>query len=232
MDILVYNGKAFSDFNVFFDGSKAFGTPQKDYEFFEIVGRNGSLSKSNNRFADIELPFPCFIRRNFLENYRALTEFLNKTDGYQRLETSKEPNYFRKAIFEGNITPSTTAFNHGGNFTIVFRCNPQRWLKSGENWVSFTSDGVLNNPTNQIARPILRIYGAGTLMIGSQTITVSTAGTNYIDLDCETMDAYEGATNRNSNITTGFQQIGLNPGDNGIALTDVTVDIMPRWFNI
>ena len=76
------------------------------------------------------------------------------------------------------------------------------------------------------------MYGTGSVMIGSKTITVSTAGTNYIDFDCETQDAYEGSTNRNANISTNFSEISLNPGTTGIDLTSLTVDIMPRWFEI
>lgn len=232
MDTLVYNGKAFAEFNTFFDGSKAFNTGEKDYEFYEILGRNGSLSSFNNRYKDVNLTFPCFIRHNFIQNYRSLEAFLNSTEGYLRLETSKEPNHYRKALFQGIVDPTTTPFNHGGLFTIEFKCHPQRWLKSGENWVSFNADGSIFNPTLQTSRPIIRIYGTGSVMIGSQTITVTTAGTNYIDLDCETMDAYEGSYNRNSNIQTGFEQIGLHAGNNGITLDGVTVKIMPRWFEI
>lgn len=232
MDTLVYNGKAFADFNTFYDGSKAFNTGEKDYEFYEILGRNGSLSSFNGRYKDVPLTFPCFIRHDFIRNYRSLEAFLNSQEGYLRLETSKEPHIYRKALFKGIVDPQTTPFNHGGFFNIDFTAHPQRWLKSGEQWVSFETDGSIFNPTLQTARPIIRIYGTGSVMIGSQTITVKTAGTEYIDLDCETMDAYEGAYNRNSNVETGFEQVGLHPKNNGIVLDGVTVKIMPRWFEI
>ena len=139
MDELTYNGKKFSEFDTFFDGSKAFGSPEKDYEIVEIMGRNGGLSIYNNRFKDIILPFPCFVRSAFLTHYRQLVEFLNSQHGYLRLETSKEPNHFRKALFQGIVDPQTTPFNHGGQFTINFLAKPQRFLKSGETPVSSQS---------------------------------------------------------------------------------------------
>ena len=231
-DVITYNGKALSEFNVFTDLSDAFGTPHKAVDYYDIEGRNGSLSSIYYRFEDIELPFPCFIRHNFLENYRNLMSYLNGVNGYQRLESSKEPNHFRMAVFEGSVDPETSPFLHSGKFTLTFRVNPQRWLKSGENWVSFTADGTINNPTRQPSKPIIRMYGTGSVEIGNKTITVSTAGTNYIDFDCETQDAYEGSTNRNANISTNFSEISLNPGNTGIDLTNLTVDIMPRWFEI
>ena len=155
MDELSYNGKNFSEFNTFFDGSKAFGSPEKDYELVEIMGRNGSLSIYNDRFKDILLPFPCFVRSAFLTHYRQLVEFLNSQHGYLRLETSKEPNHFRKALFQGIVEPQTTPFNHGGQFTINFLAKPQRFLKSGETPVSSQSQdedyegnpSVINNPS-------------------------------------------------------------------------------------
>ena len=79
---------------------------------------------------------------------------------------------------------------------------------------------------------IIRIYGTGTVMIGSKTITVNTAGTSYIDFDCETLDAYEGAFNRNGNISINFEKMGLVPGNNGITLSGVTIQILPRWWEV
>ena len=232
MDIISYNGKLLSEFNVYSDLSKAFGSPKKIIEYYDIEGRDGSLSSTNVRFEDIALPVPCYIRRNFKQNYRNLMAFLNSTHGYQRLESTKEPNYYRMAIFEGGVEPDPQAYMIGGQFTLNFRVNPQRWLTSGEQWVSFTADGVINNPTLQPSKPIIRMYGTGSVMIGSKTITVSTAGTSYIDFDCETQDAYEGSYNRNGNISTNFNEISLVPGDNGIDLTGLTIEIMPRWFEI
>lgn len=233
MDELTYNGRQFSEFNTFFDGSKAFGTPEKDYELVEIMGRNGSLSIYNDRFKDIALPFPCFIRSGFLAHFRDLTEFLNSQEGYLRLETSKEPNHFRMALFQGVVDPQTTAFNHGGQFTINFLAHPERWLKSGEQWATLTADGTITNPTLFNSKPIIRIYGAGEVGIGSETITLTQAGTSYVDVDCDIMDAYEGATSMNQYLqVTDFPT--LHPGSNGITLgTGVTrVMIQPRWYEI
>lgn len=134
-----FNGKDFADFGVHVDESKAFGSPEKDYELVEIMGRNGNLSIYNDRFKDITLPFPCFIRTGFIEKYRSLLAYLNSQTGYQRLETDKEPNHFRKALFQGIVDPQTTAFNHGGFFTVNFLAHPQRFLKSGEIPVSASS---------------------------------------------------------------------------------------------
>ena len=224
-----YNGKDFADFGVFVDESKAFGSPEKDYELVEIMGRNGNLSIYNDRFKDITLPFPCFIRTGFIEKYRSLLAYLNSQTGYQRLETDKEPNHFRKALFQGIVDPQTTAFNHGGFFTVNLLAHPQRFLKSGEIPVSATE---LWNPTYFDSHPLIRCYGNGSLMINSQTITVASNPYDYVDIDCDIMDAFYGANNANSYVSFNTDSVVLRSGTNGITHNMTKVEITPRWYEI
>lgn len=245
-DTLVYNGRALTEFNVFFDGSKSFGTPEKDYELISIPGRNGDLSIFNNRYKDITVTFPCFIRDNFVENYRNLMAFLNGSNGYLRLETSKEPDHFRKALFLGSVEPKTGSFNKSGYFDLTFRCHPQRWLKSGERWTRIESEdydfqATIYNPTLQPAKPLIRFYGRGTVNIGGRMLGVGTTEVlsyDYAEADCDISDVYApGGINLNNAVFGSFPI--LNPGNNNIRCIgnqydDVKfkIDIMPRWFEI
>ena len=233
-DTLFFAGRPFSDFYTYIDGSKAFGSPEKDVEFIDIPGRNGSLSISNNRFNDISIAFPCLIRQDFVENYRQLVAFLNAQNGFQELSCTTEPNVFRTAQFTGTSSLQTTGYNIGGLFTVNFRCHPQRWLTSGQNAVEFTTDGTIDNPTLFESKPLIRIYGAGSVMIGNVTITVSANEFEYIDIDCETMNASYIATNANAYVSVNtYDLLTLSPGDNGITLTGVdSVEITPRWYEI
>ena len=224
-----FNGKDFADFGVFVDESKAFGSPEKDYELVEIMGRNGNLSIYNDRFKDITLPFPCFIRTGFIEKYRSLLAYLNSQTGYQRLETDKEPNHFRKALFQGIVDPQTTAFNHGGFFTVNLLAHPQRFLKSGEIPVSASE---LWNPTYFDSHPLIRCYGNGSLTINSQTITVASNPYDYVDIDCDIMDAFCGANNANSYVSFNTDSVVLKSGTNGITHNMTKVEITPRWYEI
>ena len=224
-----FNGKDFADFGVHVDESKAFGSPEKDYELVEIMGRNGNLSIYNDRFKDITLPFPCFIRTGFIEKYRSLLAYLNSQTGYQRLETDKEPNHFRKALFQGIVDPQTTAFNHGGFFTVNLLAHPQRFLKSGEIPVSATE---LWNPTYFDSHPLIRCYGNGSLTINSQTITVASNPYDYVDIDCDIMDAFCGANNANQYVSFNTDSVVLKSGTNGITHNMTKVEITPRWYEI
>ena len=239
MNYIVFNGKDLSDFGVYIDASVSFSNPEKDYELITIPGRNGQLSIYNNRFNDVEISFPCAIRENFVSNYRDLMSFLNSVTGYKRLETSREPDEFREALFIGDVEPTTSQFIKGGRFTLRFRCHPQRFMKIGENYVTITHASVSNpksifNPTNQPSKPLIRMHGVGTVNIGGTSYTLSTlASTAITYIDCDLCDVYgDDGTNRNSHFAGNFPQI--NVGNNTIVAGSdgVLIDIMPRWFEI
>lgn len=247
-DVITFAGRSLSDFNTFMDQSKSFGSPEKDYEIISIPGRNGDLSIYNNRFKDITVSIPCFIRDNFLENFRALTQYLNSVDGYQRFETSKEPDYFRKALFLGLVEPNTSAFNKSGKFTLNFRLNPQRWLKSAEDMIDITGiDWNVNNPTNMPSKPLFRFYENGEIRVVDPAtdeyigkVTITNNVDKYVDIDCETFDCYSESggviTNRNADVTFVIDPI-LQPGDNRVLYTvmnpgAIVLEIIPRFFMI
>lgn len=233
-DELVFNGVNFANFNTFFDGSKSFLTPEKDVEFVDVPGRSGTLSFDNHRFQDVVVPYPCFIRNNFIENFRALENYLYSQTGFQKLECSKEPEHYRMAQFVSVIEPETTAFNKAGFFTINFRCHPQRWLTEGGESYDIESGAIITNPTRFASYPLIRVTGNGSVMINNLTITVSDSDYDYIDIDCETMDAYYYSNNANRNVSFNTDsRITLLPGDNGITFSGLTqVLIQPRWYEV
>ena len=230
---LVFNGINLADYGVTqVDSIDSWAKPSRKYTKVAIPGRNGDLLIDEESYENVPVPYRCIMPNNFKENYLSLLSMLTSFGGYKRLEYTGDPQHFRMGKLETAVQPIPRAFLRFGTFPLSFDCMPQRWLKSGENWVSFTASGSIFNPTSQKSKPIIRIHGTGSVMIGSKTITVNTAGTSYIDFDCSTLNAYEGAFNRNENISIDFQALDLVPGNNGIVLDGVTVDIMPRWWEV
>lgn len=251
-DVLTFNGRSLSDFGVFFDLCETFTNPEKDYDIISIPGRNGSLSIYNNKFKDVTISVPCFVRENFLEKYRNLMEYLNSVTGFQRLESSKEPNYFRKALFIGSVEPKTGSFLKSGKFTLNFQCHPQRWLKQFEDWIDATSPGTytwtIENPTNMASKPLLQFRGNGTISFYDSghtplaTITVSNNANNYVEIDCETFDCYSESllgiiVNRNADVLfNGDPELVI--GENNVTYdtsytgVEPVIQVMPRFFVI
>ena len=231
---LVFAGRHLKEFGVVaVDSIDSWDKPQRKVTKIAIPGRSGDLLIDEGAYENVTVPYRCTILNNFKVNYLNLMSYMAAQCGYQRLEFSGDPNVYRMARLQTEVKPEPSPLIRHGSFTLTFDCKPQRWLKEGEKWITLTSDATINNPTSQIAKPIIRIYGTGSVQIGNKTITVNTAGTEYIDFDCDLMDAYESAFNRNSNITVDFTELGLDPGSNGITLHGVTsVDIYPRWFEV
>ena len=119
-------------------------------------------------------------------------------------------------------------------FNVVFDCMPQKFLKSGEQITTLKTSGSITNPTNYIAKPIIKIYGTGVVKIGSAAVKIVKQGNAFIEFDCDLLNAYEGSDNRNSNVELIGEPVLLPNTTNGITLgTGITkVEIKPRWYTI
>ena len=229
INYLTYGGTNLREFGVYVNGTYTYSSPERSIERIVVPGRSGTLTIDNQRFENIEVSYAAFIVRDFPTNIEGLRNYIGKSAGYRRLEETYHPDEYRMARFVSGLQVEATPLLREGRFTMVFDCMPQRFLKSGELVTEFTSNGNIYNPTTRPAKPLLRVWGNGQLGIGSATLTISNT-TNYTDIDCETMDAYYGATNRNSNISGTFPT--LNPGQSGITLgAGITkLQITPRWW--
>lgn len=243
---IIYNGRSFSEFGVFADLSHTLRSPEKDYDLISIPGRNGDLSIFNDKFKDIEFTIHCYIKNDFVQNYRNLIDFLNESHGYLRFETSKEPDYYREALFLGEVDPIVRPFNRNGSFDLAFRCHPQRWLKTSLEMIDVTDNYAIYNPCNMPAKPIIRFVGNGSVsitnadweLIGQVEIS-NNVSPSYVDIDCETYDAYSldgqgNVVNRNADVSFVIDP-KIVPGENHITWYIIDagrVYLTPRFFNI
>ena len=235
INFLTFAGKSTNDFGIWISGEATYGAPERNVQTQEVAGRNGSLLFDMGNYKNITVKYPAAIKEDMPSRFSDFINFAGSQIGYQRLEDTYHPYEFRMARFKSKMSVETAGYmNRSGQFTLEFDCKPQRFLKSGEEPVEFTANGILYNRTMQNAKPLLRVYGtgAGTVGIGSETITIS-AISSYVDIDCEIMDAYKGAVNCNGNVSF-TDDIILEPGENNISKSgNITkVVITPRWWII
>ncbi len=235
INFLTYAGKSTSSYGIWISGEGTYDAPERNVQMQEVPGRNGDLLFDMGNFKNVTVSYPAAIKTDMPSKLRDFVNFAGSQIGYQRLEDTYHPYEYRMARFKSNLGVDTFGYmNRGGQFTLEFDCKPQRFLKSGEDPIEFTANGTLYNRTEFNAKPMLRIYGtgAGTVGIGSQTITISSIS-SYVDIDCEIMDAYKGATNCNRNVSF-TDDIVLAPGNNGITKTgNITkIVVTPRWWII
>ena len=228
-----FAGHESTEWDVCITGANTFQGAMKSVGKISIPGRNGDLYLTNKKYENVSLVYPCYIAKNFDENIEGLRNFLGSIDGYARLEDTYHPDEYRMAAFSGQILPAVQRLRMG-TIDITFDCKPQRFLKSGETAVSCAKNSSITNPTSYPSKPLTRIYGLGTAYIGSYSIKINAVpGPGYVDIDCDSMEAFCGAINCNSNITlSGYDFPELLPGSNGITWTGSITGILitPRWW--
>lgn len=232
INYFTFDGISSRTYNVYISGTNVYNAAQRDVDVVTVPGRNGTLTMDNGRFENVKLTYPAFIVQDFATKASALRNYLNSKSGYKRLEDTYDTDIYMMARYVDALSFQPTEWLREANFSITFDRMPQRFLKTGETVQTFMADDTVTNPTLFEAKPLIRVYGTGTLGIGYSTITI-TSNPGYIDIDCEMMDAYYGAVNCNSYITLSSGKFPvLVPGPNGIDLgTGITkVEITPRWW--
>jgi len=129
---LTYNGTRSSDLGVFVSGSGSFDAAEFDVDKYEIPGRNGDLILSNNRYKNIEITYPAFIPKAFMDKVQNVRNWLRSSRVYARLEDTYDMDHYRLGIPTGVQSFSPENRNDGANFEMTFDCKPQRFLKVGE----------------------------------------------------------------------------------------------------
>lgn len=234
-----FDGKSLADFGVHVSGDSVFTAPERVYNTVEVPGRNGSLHIDEGRFKSITLKYPAFIadEERFSYDMQAFRNFMLSRVGEKRLEDTYHPEEFRLALYKGPLDFEAILLQ-GANFDIEFECTGERFLKDGEISKEFTAAGTIINPTYFPSKPLIRVYGKGTLGIGSNTIIISQHPYSYIDIDCKLMDAYYDATNCNQyvslNVPAGKSYVELISGSNGVSLGNgiSRVVIWPKWWMV
>lgn len=233
---LIVNGEEL--IGVYVDSSLSFNKPEKVVSTYAVPGRNGALIVDEGVWDNVMITYPCYIREmqglTFRAQFRALVNKLAPLKGYQRIEQAWDPEHFRLGRVIVPTAPNPVRLNRDGFFDLSFDCKPQRFLTSGERTITYTASGKIKNPTVFNSKPLIRIHGNGSVTLGDTVITVSTNANNYTDIDCEMMDCFRGATNRNASVSfTGTDFPELVPGDNQVLLSGVTsVEITPRWWEL
>lgn len=228
---LTFNGKSFSEFSAYIATSNFLDGAAKDIQSVSIVGRSGALQLSNDKYNNLTLKVRMYITNDMQENMRKMRSFLESCWGYCRYEETQTPNEFRMASFKAAFVPDVYDVNVGV-VDLTFDSMPQRFLKTGENWTTVSSS--LRNPTLFPSKPIIRVWGNGSLQINSVTVTVANSPYEYVDIDCELMDCYYGSNNANSYVsfsTTDY--VTLQSGVNSFVISGFTkVEIKPRWYEV
>lgn len=197
-----------------------------------IDGRNGELIYETGSYENRTATASCFaLKENVLTAMNTVNRFLMSKHGYRRLETSDAPDSFWLARV-ANGARVEQRMRTMSPFEIEFSCKPQRFLKVGEDSISFNAPGSIYNQYFYDAKPFVTIYGIGSgkVYIGGNIIDIlSMDGVLYVD--SETLNAYNEKGNQNRNVKINNFPV-LKDGENLIAFDGniASVTIKPRWW--
>lgn len=204
----------------------------REMESMDVNGRSGNFLIDKKRWSNL---FPSyFIFFTTESNFDNCKAFLSSKVGYKKLVDSEHSEQFFMARVYGEIDTIVTRDRSLFRLHVTFERKPQKFLNSGNTVSTKTASGSITNPTLFDSRPLLRVYGTGTVGVGSYSLTISEADT-YTDIDCEMQDCFKGSVSKNGFVTlAGHKFPVLVPGSNGITLgSGITkVEITPRWYTI
>lgn len=230
MNYFTFDGTDSRTYNTYIATSNMFDGAEEDVEAINIPGSNRIIYLSNGTFKPFTIKAFCYIPSDMQNKVDALRSYLKSLNKPCRYIEALKPTEYRVARYIDAFELDTSD-RQGASFELTFLSRPERFLTSGDEVTTLTSNGTINNPTLFNSKPLLRVYGNGTLTIGDYTITTTNNSTSMY-IDCDTMQCYSGSTNKNNDVTLDeFPQ--LTPGSNSITLSGITqVDITGRWFNI
>lgn len=235
-DYFIFGSVSSADFFVYLYDFPLYETPEKRINKQTIPGKSGDLIiDDSGAFENRSAVCKCYETKS-MEFVKQMRADLLRFSTYQRLENTREPEYYRMALCK-SVKPDTIGSrSRQGTIEIEFDCKPQCWLKSGELPIVLTANAEIHNPTLYEAKPLIRVYGTGELGIGSKTVRIIKAD-GYTDLDCEIEEAFkdDASVNCNGNVEiTDFDFPTLPAGDTGIRLGSgiSRVEIIPRWWTL
>lgn len=265
---LYVDGKDLADFGVYVSGQGTFKSPQKEVTFYDVPGRPGALLGASSRLANVDVTYPAFISDNVRVNMRDLRSYLLSREGYVEIRDTYNTDETRLGVYTGALDPQMTPKHDAGEFDLTFSCKPQRWLTSGNAMIEVlkaASPYTITNPTHFNCQPLLRVYltGNGAVMFKNPSsineyeidfaTNISVLGFSYVDIDCETMHAWNGDTvldryldwvpgARKPNVYTPVLVPGANTVEipstyetqGGQTVTNYVtkVEITPRWWEV
>ena len=234
--LIVYGGESSTDYGMVVSEAPSFERPSRKQTVYKVPGRNGAVIVQQDAWEDVGRSYKVWLTKDkdkdLVQYVNSVEAWLNSQNGYQRLEDSFEQDTFRLAYYSGG-EGFTNDLMLAGEATLQFTCRAERFLKTGEQEQTITDGSQIFNPTRFASKPLIHLEGSGVIQLNIEGQTMTATLDDYINIDCETMNAYREPTElKNSSIVGTFPKI--KPGANAIGITGTLTGatIVPRFFTI
>lgn len=199
-----FNGHKSTEFGLVVSKRPAYKQSKQNVETVVVPGRNGALTRFLGTYGTRQQEYECwfFAIGDVVEQSRKITEWLNGADGYSELYDSYDPTYFSRATFINDITIANR-LNRTGTVTIKFTCQPERWNREGQEWITYDTTGYYNYFNKyQPCRPLFHYTPTGERELSYVSIVNNSddgSGRNkQIDIDGLSREMYIDTESRNA----------------------------------
>ncbi|AVV07547.1 hypothetical protein HCV63_001908 [Listeria monocytogenes] len=241
----VFNDKSSLDFNLAVRERASYTAAERNVEYIDVAGRNGSLLRDKGTFKNVEEPISCYLFANDREvkNIRAeansVFNWLKSPPGWRKLFYSDDEHYFMKAH-----VPQSLSFNEVfylffvGEGEINFTRKPERWSIAGQNTLTITeSGGTIYNPELYPSFPRIKIFGTGniTLYINNKTVILKEVEESII-LDSEMQNSYIDRDGfilpANNQVQNTLPTLAVGANTFEWAGNVDKIEVIPRWWTL
>ena len=183
---LSFAGKSSKDFLLYLSGPGVYDSPAADVESTSVPGRNGDIITENartgrRRYQNVDIKYKAFFFNGLPAKTAAVKAWLLSPIGYQKLQDTYDPDFFRMAVCKDALVFDVTA-QKAAEMGLTFNCKPQRWSVDGQRSIRLESRATLKNPFAFPAQPIFKVYGdsGGELYVGEEKITISSCAKGVV----------------------------------------------------
>lgn len=231
-------------YGVYALGKLTYGAPERDLELIHVPGRSGDVVVDHGCYQNVQVTYPeCWILDDWDNNIKGLRDHLLKTPAYRKLADPYHPDTYRMGVYRGPFEPEAITGNKAGKFDLVFDCQPQRWLTSGDESIIIANEATdgsatatISNPTAFQAVPDIRCsYKADqgatvSLYVNSKVISFTSTGTGWRTLSYTADTGIASIYGDSVSVTRPV----LKPGTNTITISGVTdissFYVIPHWY--
>ncbi|MFA0816028.1 MAG: phage tail protein [Anaerofustis sp.] len=197
--------------------------PEKNVEEIIIPGRDGSLTVDDGTYATTTKPVECALDHGDID---ALCAWLTGS-GFVTFSNEPDKQYMAKII---NSVPLKEIIPTFRTFIIQFSCQPKKYSIENDLITIDTSPAMISHPGTENAKPVIKVYGTGTIDITINSTVVHMKNVvDYVTIDSSIMDAYKDTELKNSDMYGEFPE--FVPGTNNISWTGTVtqIEILPNW---
>ena len=261
--VLTFNGGTSEMYHLRLGGVNVYDAPGRSVQTYVVPGRIGAVYPSKdlsilpNQIR--EYTAALYLRAASMETVeRAFAEIREwlMTDGYRELMDTYEPQFYRRAFFEGDFSPVRRGAGQNFEIPLRFSCDPRRFIlgasdlritAAGSSVTYLTPEMVNGFSIDYTAKPL--IYISKTVGVVTVTFSRVTSGGGLEEMgkitidgaeddfffDAETLVAYHNdltQSSANNMITDVTGEIQLGPGATNIAVSAsaLAMTITPRWY--